>query len=127
MNPSKIMKQVNVPWIGSGTNVLFTTLPFFSLINFLSIIIVLYATTSSYVKEFAPWLTFGIFIIILIPIVLLVMFLVHKFVLPSMWTYREKQMFSYSSDIANTLKSIDARLKRLEEKELSQQEIKEEE
>ena len=110
----KLMKQRNLPWLGSFTNILFTTMPLLSIINFLSIITVLYATSNPYLKEYAPWMSFWMFIAFLVVLTLTLMLLVHKYILPSMWTYRAKQMFEYESQLVDKLDEV---LKRLDELE----------
>lgn len=107
-----MIKQKNIPWLGAFVEALYNSLPILSIINFLSILTVLYATTKPYLLEYAPWLTIWMFISFLVVLTFLVMFLTYKFVLPSIWTFRGKQMFGYESQVKDQLDKI---LRKLEE------------
>lgn len=112
----KLLKQRNVPRLGALIDSLYTSLPILSIINFLSILTVLYATTKGYLDVWAPWLTFWMFICFLGSLTLATMVVIYKFVLPSVWTFRQKQMFGYESKLISTLEDINKRLENLENK-----------
>jgi uncharacterized membrane protein len=101
----KFLKQRNVPWIGAVVDSLYTSLPILSIINFLSIITVLYTTIKEYLFVWTPWLTFGWFIIIMAIFTIVLMSCMYFLVLPSLWTFRNKQMNNYESDIMQELKA----------------------
>ncbi len=111
---NKLLKQYNVPRLGAMVDSLYTSLPILSIINFLSILTVLYATTREWLEVWVPWLTFWIFVSSLGGLTLFTMAVIYKFVLPSVWTFRQKQMFGFESKIASTLEDIDKRLANLE-------------
>ena len=110
-----MIKQKNVKGLGALVEALFNSLPFLSIINFLSILVVLYSTTFPYIKEYAPWINFWMFIGFLVALTLVAMFLVYKFVIPSIWTFRGAQMFGFDNEISKKLDKILERLERLED------------
>jgi divalent metal cation (Fe/Co/Zn/Cd) transporter len=112
------MKQRNIPWVGAFIESLFNALPFLSILismfNFFSIILVLYSNIKPYMTEYVPNITLPVFIgcvaIVLVFIVITVMIIVYKYVNPSLWTFRNKQMNQYDSEVLNRLKEIEKRL-----------------
>ena len=110
-----IFKQRNVPRLGGFIDALYGSLPMLSAVNFVSILIVLYTDVQPYLIEYVPWMKLWMFGSILATLVLLLMLVVYKFILPSIWTFRGKQMFSYNSKIMDKLNAIEERLKKIEE------------
>lgn len=102
----KRLKQYNIPWLGALVDSLYTSLPVLSIINFLSISTVLYATIKEYLFTWAPWLSFGWFILILTICTLSMMIGVYTFVLPSLWTFRNRQMNKYDSDVLTEIRKL---------------------
>ena len=78
-----------IPWLGVIVESLYTSLPILSILNFVSIVTMLYTST---IIKYAPWLSFWMFIAILGMTVICVMLVVWKFVIPSLWAYRSSQM-----------------------------------
>ena len=113
---TKLLKQYHIPRVGAIVDSLYTSLPILSIINFLSILTVLYATTREYLDIWAPWLTFWMFVGFLGSLTLLTMIVIYKFVLPSVWTFRQKQMFGYESQIIDELKALKEEIRQLSEK-----------
>ena len=109
------MKQWNIPWLGAFMESFFVTLPLLSVINFWAIITVLYTTVRPHLLQYAPWVTMWLFVGCITLLGIIGMVLVYKFVLPSIWTFRQDQMFKHNSNIVDLLKNIDERLARLEE------------
>lgn len=89
---------------------LFVTLPLFSIINFLAIITVLYTSINPYLSNFLPWMTFLVFVGIVCGLGMLGMVFVYIFVLPSIWTFRGKQMFEYESEVVKKINALQAML-----------------
>lgn len=108
------LKQHNIPWLGAFTESLFESLPILSIFNFMSILIVLYATVYEIVHEFAPWLTFWHFVGALAIVVSIGLILVHKYVVPSLWTFRQNQMLQHESDMSEQVKQMQEQLNRIE-------------
>jgi len=102
----KLPKQRNVPRLGALVDSLYTSLPILSIINFLSIITVLFATIEDRLLAWAPWLSFWWFVGILGLLTLSTMGLIYLFVLPSVWTFRNKQMNSYESDVLVEIRAL---------------------
>ncbi len=110
------LKQKNIPWLGAFVDSLYVSLPLLSIINFLSIITVLYATIATDLQTYAPWLNFWLFLFLLVVITVLTMITVYKFVVPSLWTFRSKQMFSHESAIVDKLNELIEKVDKLNER-----------
>ncbi len=112
----RLLKQHNIPRLGALVDSLYTSLPILGIINFLSILTVLYATTREYLVIWVPWLTFWMFVGFLVGLTIATMLFIYKFVLPSVWTFRQKQMFGYESAIVDELRTLQKDIKELKEK-----------
>ena len=114
-----IPKQRVIPGLGEAVDATYTTMPLFSIINFVSILIVLYASSRPWIQEYLPWLGLGSFAAMLVGVILLGLVLVYLYVLPSLWAFRKRQMEKDTT--ANTVemefrKEVIERLERLERK-----------
>jgi hypothetical protein len=115
------MRQINIPWVGALVESLFNALPFLSIMistfNFFSIVVVLYSNIKPYIGEYVPNITLPVFMaciaIVLFVIMGLGMVLIYKYVNPSLWTFRNKQMNKYESEIMTKLIAIENELKEL--------------
>jgi len=115
MKIMRFLKQRNIPGLGAIVDSFVSSMPLMSIINFASIGIILYMTSiQPFAEKYMPWLTLPVFILILMVGTTLLMVMVYKFVLPSVWTFRGKQMFSYDSQVSDKLDCIDKRLEKLE-------------
>jgi len=110
-----MIKQRAVAGLGAFVDSMFSVLPFLSIINFGFVSIILYSNLDPWLKEWAPWLQLWMFLSFLLLLVFTMMFVVYKFVLPSLWVFRGKQLFGFESEVLDTLKRIDARLSDKEE------------
>jgi hypothetical protein len=113
----KLLKQRNIPWLGAVVDSLYTSLPILSIINFLSITTVLYASIREYLLGWAPWFTLWWFIGFLIVTTIVMMTCMYLFVLPSLWTFRNKQMNSFESDLLREVRSLKKQVAELKETE----------
>jgi len=85
--------QYNIRWLGAVVESLYLALPVLSIINFLSISVVLYTNVQDYIKAWIPWMTFPIFLIIIFVITCITVLLTWMFLVPSLWALRGQQMF----------------------------------
>lgn len=115
------MRQRHIPGVGAFVESLYTTLPALSIINFLSIITVLYATIKGYLLVWTPWMEFWMFICILAAVAGIVMTLVWKFVLPSVWIVRGRLLFGFQSDVSDKLDDILKALNELKKMEVARE------
>ena len=115
--PKNPFKQRKIPMLGEITDVIFTSLPILSVINFVSILTVLYYNVSPFLKEHMAWLNFWWFLSFLLVGSTIIMLVVYKFVLPSLWTFRSNQMLSGKDDLAARLDTIEKLLKEIKDKE----------
>jgi len=102
-----MIKQRQVPALGEVVDSLFSCLPFLSFINFIFISIVVYADIHPYLKVYAPWVQMWMFLLFLSVVTVLLMFFVYKFVLPSLWVFRGKQLFGFESEVLDKLNKIE--------------------
>ena len=87
------LKKRNIPGVCAFIESLFTCLPVLGSINFIFIAIVLYTDIQPYLLVHMPWIKLRIFMLALTFLVGGMMILVYKFVLPSLWAFRGRQMF----------------------------------
>lgn len=116
MKQKGILKQTSVPWIGAIIDSLYGSLPILSIINFLSITTVLYTNIKEYLLAWAPWITFPLYLCILAFLASTMMVITYKFLLPSQWTFRGKQLFGHESRVVDKLDEVLKRLDKLEKK-----------
>ncbi len=112
----KFLKQHNVPWLGAMVDSLYTSLPILSIINFMSITTVLYATIREYLLAWAPWITVWWFLLFLALTTIIMMIVIYIVVLPSIWTFRNKQMNKYDSEVLVELRAMRAEISAMREK-----------
>ena len=86
------LKQKTIPWLGAAIDSLYTAMPIMSILNFVSVNAVLYATTKDYLVERLPWITFYHWIGLMVVLTLILMTFMYFAVLPSLWNFRAKQM-----------------------------------
>jgi len=107
----KILKQYKTPWIGGFKEVLAQTVFYITVINFTLITVTAYNTT---LREFflvwMPGFKLWMFFVILILGVLLGMILEYKFITPSQYAFKSKQMFGHESKVMDTLNRVEALL-----------------
>ena len=101
-----MMKQKNIPWMGAIVESAFNTLPVLSGINFISIVIVLYANIQPQLAVLVPWMNIWVFLLVMCGVGVLLMSLVYVFVLPSLWSFRGRQMFQYESDLVKKIDTL---------------------
>jgi hypothetical protein len=112
------IKQQNIPWIGVFVESLFNSLPFLSIMltmfNFISIIIVLYTNIKPNIMVYAPKITAGVFVCLVLGLVALlvviIMVVIYKYITPSLWTFRNKQMNKYDNEVIKRIKRIEAKM-----------------
>lgn len=111
-----LFRQRNVPWLGAVVESLFTSLPVLSIINFLAISTVLYATIREYLIALLPWMSFGVFVGFLVLLTLGLMAAIYILVLPSLWTFRGKQLYGFESDLLKEVRALREEVRELKEK-----------
>ena len=118
---NKAFKQKNIPWVGALVESLFNALPFLSILisvfNFISIMVVLYANIKQYLIDYFPSITLASFIgaifIFLILVVAVIMGVIYKYVTPSLWTFRNKQMNKYDSEVLMKLDRLEKEIREM--------------
>ena len=111
-----LAKQYNLgPWLGGLKDLASRAIFYLSLLNFVQISATFYYITlkPSY-QQTIPWVNFGLYFGILLSLVLIVMFLEYKFVIPSMYTFLNRQEYLHQNLIRKDLKGVGARLGKIE-------------
>lgn len=107
------IKQRTLPGMGALHDAFTTSLPVLSAVQFLTILTLFYNDLSPHILPLFPWMTFTRFIIIVALIMVGVMVLVYKFLLPSIWTFRGKQMYGFESELLEEVKALREEVKEL--------------
>jgi len=84
--------------------------------NFSMIAAMSYATFSGTLLQYIPWLTFKIFLAIMVAGLLVVMLLDYKFMLPSEWSFTQEQMWRHMNPTRAELKRMWEKLDKIEKK-----------
>ena len=87
-----IFKRRRLPFVGEFADAFFTTLPFFGIYSSLSITVILYAQVSDWLLVWVPWMTLWKFLLIIGFALTVALFFAYKYIIPSLWHSRSKQM-----------------------------------
>jgi len=109
------IRQKKIIGIGELYESFITALPILSAVQFISILAILYNQLSPYLVEVFPWITLFRFVIILSIIMIIVMILVYKFLIPSIWVFRGKQLYGFESELLKEVKELRKEIKALKE------------
>lgn len=112
------IRQKAVPFVGPMVDALYTSLPVLSIINFLSIAVVLYNEIRPYLLEHAAWVKLWMFMLSIFGLTVVIMVVVYKFVIPSLWAFRSKQIFHEENEIKVSLEIL------LEKQGVDKEEVK---
>lgn len=111
-----ISQHKPIPRIGGGKEVLIRTAVYLSMINFALIAPTAYAVLKPSIIGLIPWMSFGVFMGILVSIVLVIMFLEYKFMMPSHIAFLSGQKYKHENPFREDLEEANKRLKRIEKK-----------
>jgi len=87
------IKQRNIRWLAVLLESLYLVLPILSIINFVSIAIVLYAEIRPWLTVHMPWMQLWIFLLIFVGVTVIAMCVAWIVLVPSIWALRGQQMF----------------------------------
>jgi len=110
-----VLQQKNIRWLGAVVDSFFTAAPFLSMWNFVSIQAVLYTTVIHYILPILPWFNFVWFLLIMSTFAGVAIFIVYKFVIRSLWSWRETQLYGSKSVVIEQLESLRKEVKGLKE------------
>ena len=108
----KTPKQRSFMWLGAFMDSMYMSLPMVSIINFISIQTVLYANV---ILPILPGLPFPLFILLMILLVLCVMVIAFKFVIPSLWVWRGRQLYGHQSIMMDEVRQARQEIAELKE------------
>jgi len=109
------MEQRTVKGLGELYEAFMTALPVVSAIQFASILTLLYNQYRVWLIGIFPWLTLVWFLVIIGIILIIAMILVYKFLIPSLWTFRGKQLYGFESELMEEVKALRKEIKELKE------------
>lgn len=84
-----LKKQKMLPWIGEFKETLAQALFWGSILNWVMVAGTFYYTT---LRNVVPWFSLGWFVTIIVVGVVVIFFIEYKFIVPSIWAFRGKQM-----------------------------------
>ena len=101
--PNSLLKQRNLKFVGPLLEAFFTSLPFISVIETGSVVVVLYESISKYLPA---WVSLWDFIGMMVFWALLIMLCTYLFVLKPLWTYRGRQMTGINEKLDTVTKQL---------------------
>ncbi len=107
------IKQRTVRGLGEYVDSMFSSLPFLSIINFGFVTIILYADIHPWIKIYIPWIELWMFLLSMLIGINYMMYLIYKYVLPSLWAFRGKQLFGFESEVMDELEKQRKEIKEL--------------
>ena len=113
----KLLKQKRVPILGELVDSLFSTLPLLSVYSGITMTILLYTSTRAYLHSWFPWIELWSFILIILFSLIPLLLLTYKFIIPSLWGFRSKQMFHLEDKIKTLEQKLDKILENTNSKE----------
>ena len=119
---SKLTKQYHISgWVGALKD-LFTRVVFYvTALNFVLLAATAYHTTlRETIQSQLPWLTFPVFLGVLVVLVLISMVIEYKIVLPSTIAYLNEQGYKHQNPIRAQLDRIEKMLADMQEREKKQ-------
>jgi len=111
-----ISQHKPIPKIGGGKELVIRTAVYLSVINFALIAPTAYAVLKPSIVDIVPWMSFGVFMGILVGLVLVIMFLEYKFMMPSHIAFLSGQKYKHENPFREDLEEANERLKRIEKK-----------
>jgi hypothetical protein len=103
-------KQKHIPYIGAFINVLYLTIPLFSVIAYGMSAATLYTVANYYIKQVIPWFSLPVFIVLIVITGALLLWLNYKYLYPSYYTFVNKQTYEHNNPIRRDLKQIKDKL-----------------
>lgn len=114
----RLLRQYKIPLVGGLKDVLLQTVFYVSMVNFILITVTAYNTTlREYFIRWIPGFQLWMFFAILIFIIGVLMVLEYKYIVPSFYSFRSKQMFEHESKVMDELKNIHKLLNEISKKE----------
>lgn len=104
----KLSRQYNFgPIVGGFKDLASRTMIYVSVLNFILISATAYHTTlKDFIFQYSPWVTFPVYMAFLIIVVLIAMALEYKFIVPSSYTFLNKQEYEHRNLLRRDLRKI---------------------
>lgn len=109
------IKQRKIIGLGELYESFITALPVLSAVQFISVLAVLYNQLQPTLVSIFPWITLIRFLVVITVIMIGVMVLVYRFLIPSIWTFRGKQLYGFESTLMEEVKNLREDIKGLKE------------
>jgi len=103
-----LSKQYNLgPWLGGFKDLASRTMIYVSVLSFTQISATFYYTTlKPPFEQYIPWINFGWYFLVLVTVVLVLMLLEFKFMVPSSYTFSNKQEYTHRNLIREDLEKV---------------------
>jgi len=111
------LKQKPLAKIGPIYEAFVVSLPFLSAIQFLTILTIFYNDARWYLAPYFPWITFPTFVALATAGLATIMTFVYKYLIPSIWTFRGKQLYGFESELMDEVRKLREELQKLKGKE----------
>ena len=108
-----LFKQYNLKWIGSFLNVLYMASPLLGIAVSVIECGTFYTVQRAGIHQLVPWMSFPIFISMVILLGLVVLFIFYKFVYPSYYAFVNKQTYMHQNPMQKDLAELLAKQKKI--------------
>jgi len=86
-------------------------------IQFMFVVVILYTTSASpYFELYAPWMTFTMYLLISIVSILVLLIITRLLIVPSAYTFYNKQVWTNNNPIRDKLEKLEENQKKIMEK-----------
>ncbi len=109
-NKNNLLKQYHVKNIGAFIDVIYLTMPLFSLVAAVMTAITMYTVIQPWLRVAFPWMRLWIFFSMMAMAACVLMLLMFKFVYPSYFAFRNKQEYAHKNLIREDLEAIKKKL-----------------
>lgn len=101
-----LLKQHNLKRVGAFIDVLYLTMPLFSVGAYAMSAITMYTVINPWVKPIMPWMTLQLFFGLAFVVCLMLMGMMYKFVYRSYFAFRNNQEYKTDNPIRKDLERI---------------------
>lgn len=105
---TRLLKQYNIGHsVGGLKDLALRTMVYVTAINFVLLVITAYSQAlRNWMAHYISWFSFPIFLGVLIALILFAMIIEYKFILPSTWSFINRQQYEHQNPIREDLSKI---------------------
>lgn len=109
-----MLRQKNIPWLGALIESVYVALPALTGFNFLLIAVTAFEPIKEFMVPIFPAFSFAWFVVTILVILACYVVLTYKYIVPSLWTFRNKQMHDFESKVLNEIALLRKEIKEAE-------------